>query len=67
MKKALACMMAVVALVMIRERMCVSDVFTVQGRDTVDAPACPSGYTVLSYVDSVGCTGCKLRLSEWSR
>ena len=44
-----------------------SSVFTVQGRDTVDAPACPSGYTVLSYVDSVGCTSCKLRLSEWSR
>lgn len=44
-----------------------SSVFTVQGRDTVDAPVCPSGYTVLSYVDSIGCTSCKLRLSEWSR
>ncbi|MDE5677865.1 MAG: DUF1573 domain-containing protein [Phocaeicola sp.] len=40
-------------------------VFTVQGRDTVDFAVSVPGYKVVSYVDSVGCTSCKLQLSRW--
>ncbi len=41
-------------------------VFTIQGRDTV-ALRIQDKYKVLTYIDSVGCTSCKLHLSEWSK
>lgn len=40
-------------------------VFTVQGRDTVACPSGSSSYRILTYVDSVGCTSCKLQLPKW--
>ena len=40
-------------------------VFTVQGRDTVACPSGSSPYRILTYVDSVGCTSCKLQLPKW--
>lgn len=40
-------------------------VFTVQGRDTVPAPAMNVPYKVLVYVDSVGCMSCRLQLPKW--
>lgn len=40
-------------------------VFTVQGKDTVDFSFRDAPYKVVSYVDSVGCTSCKLQLSRW--
>lgn len=43
-----------------------SPVFTIQGRDTVSFDI-QAQYKVLTYVDSVGCTSCKLHLSEWSK
>lgn len=38
--------------------------FTVYGRDTVQYPELLQ-YTILSYVDSVGCFSCKLQLPMW--
>ena len=40
-------------------------VFTVQGRDTVDFEFRNAGYKVVTYVDSAGCTSCKLQLPRW--
>lgn len=40
-------------------------VFTVQGTDTVAAPAADVPYKVLVYVDSVGCMSCRLQLPKW--
>lgn len=40
-------------------------VFTVQGRDTVDFAFADAEYKVVTYIDSVGCTSCKLQLSRW--
>ena len=40
-------------------------VFTVQGRDTVACPSGSSPYRILTYVDSAGCTSCKLQLPKW--
>ena len=40
-------------------------VFTVQGKDTVSCPSGSSSYRILTYVDSVGCTSCKLQLPRW--
>lgn len=42
-----------------------NSVFTIQGKDTVDYPI-ESKYKVLVYVDSVGCTSCKLQLNKWN-
>lgn len=39
-------------------------VFTIQGRDTVDYPIGDS-YKILCYVDSSGCTSCRLQLPRW--
>lgn len=43
----------------------VGSVFTVQGQDTVDFSFRDADYKVLTYVDSLGCTSCKLQLSRW--
>lgn len=40
-------------------------VFTIQGKDTVDFEFRHADYKVVMYVDSVGCTDCKLQLSRW--
>ncbi|MBQ3190746.1 MAG: DUF1573 domain-containing protein [Bacteroides sp] len=42
-------------------------VFTVQGKDTVDFTYQNADYKVLVYVDSVGCTSCKLQLDRWKK
>lgn len=40
-------------------------VFTIQGKDTVDFPYKGADYKVVAYVDSAGCTSCKLQLNRW--
>ena len=40
-------------------------IFTIRGNDTVDF-SLAGKYKILSYVDSTGCTSCKLGLKEWS-
>ena len=42
-------------------------VFTVQGKDTVDFTYQEADYKVLAYVDSIGCTSCKLQLDRWKK
>ena len=42
-------------------------IFTVQGRDTVSFSFSDANYKIVSYIDSVGCTGCKLHLPRWRR
>lgn len=39
-------------------------VFTIQGKDTVRFPI-ESNYKILIYVDSTGCTSCRLQLQKW--
>ena len=41
-------------------------VFTILGKDTIAFPF-QDGYKILTYVDSVGCIGCKLQLTEWKK
>lgn len=40
-------------------------VFTRQGKDTVMFPI-RGNYKIVSYIDSKGCTNCKMRLAEWN-
>ncbi len=42
-------------------------VFTIQGKDTVDFEFGSADYKVVSYIDSVGCTSCKLQLPRWKK
>lgn len=39
--------------------------FTRYGRDTIQAGIINSKYSIITYVDSVGCTSCKLALNRW--
>ena len=39
--------------------------FTIQGKDTVDFDFKDAEYKIVTYIDSVGCTNCKLQLSRW--
>ena len=39
--------------------------FTIQGKDTVDFDFKDAEYKVVMYIDSVGCTDCKLQLPRW--
>ena len=39
--------------------------FTIQGKDTVDFQFQDAEYKVVTYVDSIGCTSCKLQLHRW--
>ena len=39
--------------------------FTIQGKDTVDFYFKGAEYKIVTYIDSVGCVGCKLYLSRW--
>ena len=41
-------------------------VFTIQGNDTVSFSR-DGNYKILTYVDSVGCTSCKLQLGSWQQ
>lgn len=40
-------------------------VFTKHGRDTVEYELPRSSHKILVYVDSIGCTSCKLQLHKW--
>jgi hypothetical protein len=40
-------------------------VFTQYGKDTLSHQMPTSDYTVISYIDSVGCTSCKLQFHRW--
>ena len=42
-------------------------VFTNQGKDTVDFEFGDADYKVITYIDSVGCTSCKLQLPRWKK
>ena len=42
-------------------------VFTVQARDTVAMDVYAPTHKVLVYVDSMGCTSCRLQLHEWKK
>ena len=39
--------------------------FSIQGKDTVDFQFQDAEYKVVTYVDSIGCTSCKLQLHRW--
>ena len=39
--------------------------FTIQGKDTVDFQFQDAEYKVVTYIDSIGCTSCKLQLHRW--
>lgn len=42
-------------------------VFTILAKDTVEVDLHTPTYKILMYVDSTGCTGCRLQLSQWSK
>ena len=42
-----------------------NSIFTIQGKDTVDFEFRHADYKVVTYIDSVGCTSCKLQLPRW--
>ena len=39
--------------------------FTIQGKDTANFEFRDADYKVMTYIDSVGCTSCKLQLHRW--
>lgn len=39
--------------------------FTIQGKDTIDFHFQDAEYKVVTYIDSIGCTSCKLQLPRW--
>lgn len=39
--------------------------FTIQGKDTVDFQFQDAEYKIVSYIDPIGCTACKLQLHRW--
>lgn len=41
-----------------------NSIFTIQGKDTVDVNL-NTEHKILVYVDSAGCTSCRLQLSKW--
>ncbi len=40
-------------------------VFTIQGKDTVTLDYRNADFKIITYVDSIGCTSCKLQLHRW--
>lgn len=42
-------------------------IFTIQGKDTVAFSFADADYKVVTYIDSVGCTSCKLQLPRWKQ
>lgn len=43
-----------------------NSIFTILGKDTIAYPPKEKQYKILNYVDSFGCTACKLKLAEWN-
>ena len=43
-----------------------TSIFTVQGKDTVGFYV-GGEYKIVTYVDTIGCTSCKLQLSDWKK
>lgn len=41
-----------------------SPIFTIKGKDTILYPILDE-YKILTYVDSIGCISCKLKLPQW--
>lgn len=41
--------------------------FTIQGKDTVDFDFKDADYKIVTYIDSIGCTSCKLQLHNWKK
>lgn len=41
-------------------------IFTIQGKDTIDYKI-QNTFKILTYIDSTGCTSCKLKLTEWKK
>lgn len=41
--------------------------FTIQGKDTVDFDFQDAEYKIVTYIDSIGCTSCKLQLHNWKK
>lgn len=41
-------------------------IFTILGKDTVNYLSRNDQYKILNYIDSSGCTGCKLKLAQWN-
>lgn len=39
--------------------------FTIYAKDTIKHPLTDSDYKIISYIDSIGCLSCKLKLTEW--
>lgn len=42
-------------------------IFTIQGNDTVDFEVSGSQYKVVTYLDTIGCSGCQLQLAHWKK
>lgn len=42
-----------------------NSVFTIQGKDTINCLKSNSDYKIVTYIDSIGCTSCKLQLVRW--
>ena len=42
-----------------------NSVFTIQGKDTIEYSGDNSDYKIVTYIDSIGCTSCKLQLQNW--
>ena len=42
-----------------------NSVFTIQGKDTIEYFGDNSSYKIVTYIDSIGCTSCKLQLQNW--
>lgn len=41
--------------------------FTMYGKDTIEYPVKHSKYSIVSYIDSTGCTSCKLQPQMWKK
>ena len=41
--------------------------FTIQGKDTVDFDFKDADFKIVTYIDSIGCTSCKLQLHNWKK
>lgn len=44
-----------------------NSIFTIRGKDTIDFNLYKSEYKIVSYIDTAGCTSCRLKLAEWQR
>lgn len=44
-----------------------NSIFTIRGKDTIGFNLNKSEYKIVSYIDTAGCTSCRLKLAEWQR